>query len=77
MNRDGAFYVPALFPALQRGEGFLDPFGFVEGAQATGANLDLDRLAVAHQGLLVDVGLEPGLGVAVGVAHIIAGHPGF
>ena len=49
----------------------------MEGAQATGANLDLDRLALTHQGLFVDVGHEPGLGVAVGVADVVAAHPGF
>ena len=49
--------------------------GLVERTQAAAANLDLDLLALADQGLLVDVGLEPGLGVAVGMADVVAAHP--
>ncbi len=45
--------------------------------QAAGADLDLDLLAVPEKGQLVDVGEETGLGVAVGVADVVAGHPGF
>ena len=61
---------------LESGEDFLHFFGFVEGSKTPGANLNLDRLAVANQGLLVNVGLEPGLGMAVRVAYIVAAHPG-
>ena len=53
----------------------MDFLGFVEGAEAAGADFDLHCLAFTHQRLLMDVGEEPGLGVAVGVADIIAGHP--
>ena len=59
----------------QSGDGLTDLGGLAEGAQAPGANLNLDRLAVLHQGLLVNVGRKTGLGVAVGVADVIAGHP--
>lgn len=48
----------------------------MEGAQATAAYLDGDGGAVAVEGLLVDIGLEAGLGVPVGVAHIVAAHTG-
>ena len=61
---------------LKSGEDFLDLLGFVEGAEAAGADLNFDCLAVAHQRLLVDIGKEPGLGVTVGVADIVAAHPG-
>jgi len=54
-----------IIPRLESGEDFLDFLGFMEGTQAAGADLDFDRLAFTHQGLLVDVGHEPGLGVAV------------
>ncbi len=57
--------LPLIIPRLESGEDFLDFLGFMEGTQAAGANLDFDRLAFTHQGLLVDVGHEPGLGVAV------------
>ncbi len=53
----------------------MDLLGFVKGAEAAGADLDLDCLAVTHQRLLMDVGEEPCLGVSVGVADIVAGHP--
>ncbi len=60
---------------LESGEDFLDLLGFVEGAETAGADLNLDGLAFTNQRLLVDVGEELGLGVAVGVADIVAGHP--
>ena len=59
----------------QRCDGLADLGGLAEGAQAPGANLNLYRLAVLHQSLLVNVGRETGLCMAVGVADIIAGHP--
>lgn len=52
------------------------PGRLVHGPQAAGADLDASGLAVDGEGLLVDVGLPPGLGLAVGVAHVVAGHPG-
>ena len=55
----------------------MDLLGLVQRAQTTGADLYLDRFAIAHQGLFVDVGLKPGLGMAVGVADIVAGHSSF
>ncbi len=61
---------------LEGREDFLDLLGLVEGAEATAANLDLDRFAVADEGLLMDIGLESGLGVTVGVAYVVAAHPG-
>ena len=48
----------------------------MEGAQATAAYLDGNGSAVAVEGLLMDVGLEAGLGVPVGVADVVAAHPG-
>ena len=50
--------------------------GLVERTQAAAANLDLDLLALADQGLLVDVGFKPGLGMTVRVAYIVTAHPG-
>jgi len=66
-----------VFPWSEGREGLLDLLGFVEGSETPSADLDLNRLAVAHQGLLVDVGEELGLGMAVGVADIVAAHPSF
>ncbi len=71
----GPFVLLVLF-WLEGRENFLDLFGLVEGAETTAADLHLDRPAVADQCLFVDVGLEAGLGVAVGVAHVVAAHPG-
>ncbi len=62
---------------LERGEGFADLGGLVEGAQAAAANLDRYRRAVAVEGLLMNIGLEASLGVPVGVADVVAAHPGF
>ena len=66
-----------LFDRLQRGEDFLDLLGLMQGAQAASADLYLDWLAITHQRLLVDVGEELGLGVAVGVADVVTSHPIF
>ena len=55
-------------------DGLADLGRLAEGAQAAGANLNLDGLAILHQGLLVNVGCETGLCMAVGVADVIAGH---
>ncbi len=68
-----AVYLP--WNLSQRGDGFTDLGGLAEGPQASGADLNPDRLAVLHQGLLVNVGHESGFGVAVGVADVVAGHP--
>ena len=73
----GAFSLVQVLSSLEGREGFLDLLGFVEGAEASGAKFNLDRLAVAHQCLLVDVGEELGFGVAIRVADIVAAHPGF
>ena len=48
----------------------------MQGPETTGANFDLDLLAILEDRLLVDVGFEAGLGVPVGVAYVIAAHPG-
>ena len=48
----------------------------MEGAQTPAAYLDGDRRAVAVEGLLVDVGLEAGLGVTVRVAYVVSAHSG-
>ena len=50
---------------LQGGESLADLGRLVEGTQTAAAYLDLDRSTVAIQGLLVYVGLEARLGVAV------------
>ena len=50
--------------------------GLVEGAEAAATNFDLHRFAVADEGLLMDIGLESGLGVTVGVADVVAAHTG-
>lgn len=62
---------------FQGGESLADLGGLVEGAQAAAAYLDGDGSAVAVEGLLVDVGLEACLGVPVGMADVVAAHPGF
>ena len=49
----------------------------MQGAEAATANLNSLDLAVKGNGLLVDVSLEPRLGMAVGVADVVAGHSGF
>ena len=54
----------------------MDLLGFVEGAETTGADLDLDRSAFAHQRLFVDVCEKLGLGVPVGVADVVTRHTG-
>ena len=46
-------------------------------SQATGADFHLDGFAVSYQGLLVDVGLKPGLSVTVGMADVVTGHSSF
>ena len=48
----------------------------MQGAEAAAANLYPLDLSVQGDGLLVDVSLEPRLGMAVGVAHVVAGHSG-
>ena len=48
----------------------------MQGSQAATANLYSLHLAVQGNGLLVNIGLEPRLCVAVGVADIVAGHSG-
>ena len=63
---------PELFDC---GEGLADLGGLVKGAQATAADLDRDRRAVAVDGLLVNVCLEARLGVTVGVADVVPAHP--
>ena len=55
----------------------MDLFGLVQGAQAASTDLYFDGFTLAHQRLFVDVGLKPGLGVAVGMADIVAGHSSF
>ena len=48
----------------------------MEGAQAATAYLDCEGRAVTVDGLLVDVGLEAGLGVTVRVAYVVSAHSG-
>ena len=62
---------------LESGEGLLNLFGFVQGTQTASTDLYFHGFTLAHQRLFVDVGLKPGLGVAVGVADIVAGHSSF
>jgi len=48
----------------------------MQGPKATTADLDPLHLAIQEDGLLVNVSLEPRLGVAVGMADVVAGHSG-
>ena len=59
----------------QRCDSLADLGGLAERAQAPSANLNLYRLAILHQGLLVNIGRKTGLCMAVGVADVITGHP--
>ena len=61
---------------LKSGQSLADTGGFVYRTQAPAADLDLDVPAILEQGLFVDIGKEAGLGVAVGVADVIAAHSG-
>ena len=59
------------------GVGLTGPGGLIQSTQTAGAYLHLLYLALDQQSLFVDVGLEPGFSVPVGVADVIAGHSGF
>ena len=48
----------------------------MQGSKAAAANLDPLHLAVEGDSLLVNVSLEPRLGVAVGMTDVVAGHSG-
>ncbi len=61
---------------LKSSQRLADTGGFVYRTQAPAADLDLDVPAILEQGLFVDIGKEAGLGVAVGVADVIAAHSG-
>ena len=61
---------------LKSSQSLPDTGGLVYRTQAPAADLDLDVPAILEQGLFVDIGFEAGLGVAVGVADVIAAHSG-
>jgi hypothetical protein len=50
------------------------PGRLVQRAKTTGANLHTLNFAINKQGLLVDVGLEAGLGMPVGMADVVTAH---
>ena len=62
---------------LQAGESPTHLCGLLKRPQAPGADFYLVFFPVLKQRLLVDVGLKPGFGVAVGVADVVAAHAGF
>ena len=62
---------------LQRCKDLLNLFGLVQRSQATGTDFHSDGFAISHQGLLVDVGLKPGLSVTVRMADIVTSHSSF
>ena len=68
--------MPVAKPLGQTGDGFTNLWGLAQGAQTAAANLEFDLLSVLDDRLFMDVGLETGLGVAHGVADVIAAHPG-
>jgi hypothetical protein len=52
-------------------------FYFILGAQAPGTQVELFRLAVDHDGSGVDIGIEPAIGMALGMADILTEHRTF
>ena len=75
-SAEGSGFLFCFLYRLEGREDFLDLLGLVEGAEAAATNFDLHRFAVADEGLLMDIGLESGLGVTVGVADVVAAHTG-
>ena len=74
---DGVFLCFGWIGSLKCSEDLLNLFGLVQGTQTASTDLYFDGFTLAHQRLFVDVGLKPGLGVAVGMADIVAGHSSF
>ena len=59
---------------LEGGQSLSELWRLVQRPQAPAADLNLILVAILDQSLLMDVGLEPGFGVPVGVADIVAAH---
>ena len=54
--------------------GWLFGSNFILGSQAAGADLDLFHFAINHDGCCMDIGIEPPVGMAFGMANILTEH---